>query len=273
MPRNSNIERIIAKIDNDFALDNTDWTPRIAAWVIDALSILKCTPTEFKTVTLTPEDKIITLPNGVVVDDDIKVYSPNGNRLKNCTEDGFCDCCKGDEFTSIMSRPLSNTLERVVNNNADDGISVAQNIAMDRETKGLIYITEEIKRNHNCSGCFIVLDSKRLELNKNFTSVKVKYKSIKTEESSMYGCELPVVPNNGLLIEAIVYYCMYKILCRGQKHPVFNLSASQYGTNPYFMWNTLKEKVKRSVMFDKQGNILEEDGDMWEHALQIFSFK
>ena len=37
------------------------------------------------------------------------------------------------------------------------------------------------------------------------------------------------------------------MLCRGYKHPVFNLNASQYGTNPYYMWTTLKEEAKRSI--------------------------
>jgi len=38
------------------------------------------------------------------------------------------------------------------------------------------------------------------------------------------------------------------MLCRGYKHPVFNLNASQYGTNPYYIWNQLKEEAKRSVL-------------------------
>ena len=38
------------------------------------------------------------------------------------------------------------------------------------------------------------------------------------------------------------------MLCRGYKHPVFNLNASQYGTNPYYIWTQLKEEAKRSVL-------------------------
>lgn len=40
-----NIERLIGKIDNDFNPDNSDWIPRVGAWVIDGLSQLKCIPT------------------------------------------------------------------------------------------------------------------------------------------------------------------------------------------------------------------------------------
>lgn len=45
---------------------------------------------------------------------------------------------------------------------------------------------------------------------------------------------------------------MYKMLCRGYKHPVFNLNASQYGTNPYYMWTQLKDKAKASTINDSQ---------------------
>jgi hypothetical protein len=38
------------------------------------------------------------------------------------------------------------------------------------------------------------------------------------------------------------------MLCRGYKHPVMNLAASQYGTNPYYMWIKLKDEAKRSVI-------------------------
>ena len=40
------IEHIIAKLDNDFNLDNSDWIPRIAVWTIEAMSQLKCLATE-----------------------------------------------------------------------------------------------------------------------------------------------------------------------------------------------------------------------------------
>ena len=43
---NTNIEHIIAKIDNDFNIDHSDWIPRVAAWAIEALNMLKCTKYE-----------------------------------------------------------------------------------------------------------------------------------------------------------------------------------------------------------------------------------
>ena len=90
------------------------------------------------------------------------------------------------------------------------------------------------------------------ELNFNTDYIYVVSNEIETCYSDAYGCELPVIPNNGILLEAITYYCMYKMLTRGYKHPVMNLAASQYGTNPYYLWTTLKEKAKASVTIDSQ---------------------
>ena len=39
--RNVDLKRIIGKVDNDFNLTESDWIPRAAAWIIDALSQMK----------------------------------------------------------------------------------------------------------------------------------------------------------------------------------------------------------------------------------------
>ena len=49
---------VVSSIDNlnvklvgvsTFNIDNSDWIPRVGAWVIDALSQMKCLPMEYKT--------------------------------------------------------------------------------------------------------------------------------------------------------------------------------------------------------------------------------
>ena len=42
----TNIDRIIAKIDNDFNPDNSDWIPRVGAWVHDGLGLLSVSTTK-----------------------------------------------------------------------------------------------------------------------------------------------------------------------------------------------------------------------------------
>ena len=47
--QNVDLKRIIGKVDNDFNLSESDWIPRAAAWIIDALSQMKCLPMAKKT--------------------------------------------------------------------------------------------------------------------------------------------------------------------------------------------------------------------------------
>ena len=44
--KNTQLERLIAKIDNDFNPDNSDWIPRVGAWAIDAMSQINVLPKE-----------------------------------------------------------------------------------------------------------------------------------------------------------------------------------------------------------------------------------
>lgn len=62
---------------------------------------------------------------------------------------------------------------------------------------------------------------------------------------------------------------MYKMLTRGYVHPVMNLAASQYGTNPYYIWMQTKEEAKRSVINDGTDQILD---DLWRSAFYIGTF-
>lgn len=249
--QNTSIEHIIAKIDNDFNIDTTDYIPRVAAWVIEALSILKCAKREYKTTKLIVKDRIAISECPLDLKN-IKVYDENNCPVKNM-ERIACSCnhiSTGEFSQSGRGEQIAIPL--------DPTNVVGDYVTMDR------YKTIKPKY-------YMPLCDRKLELNFDANYIYVKSKQIKTYFSKRFNVELPVIPNNGLLIEAIAYYCMYKILCRGLKHPVFNLSASQYGTNPYYMWTTLKDQAKRSVLFDEQGEVIE-DGGQWRNSFFNFTF-
>lgn len=274
--KNTNVERIIAKLDNDFNIDNTDYIPRVCAWVIDALSILKCTPTEIKKIKLPVRDRIAysSIPLNL---NKLKIYDANGCEIEQLTKDA-CGCQEEDtdyewdddgpnETVDIFGTMAKDTAffdEEEINVSVTDGI--------DKDSKALIETVHQYKESVIKNRNYILLNDKQIELTFDTPYIIVEYEGTKSYYSDLYHCELPYIPNNGLLIEAIVYYCMYKILCRGVKHPVFNLAASQYGTNPYYMWVSSQEKVKRSVMRDAQDNILESTDDLWSKSLQLFTF-
>lgn len=256
--RNTSIEHIIAKIDNDFNLDNSDWIPRIAAWVIEALSILKCTKTEYKTQKIVVKDKIgySQCPIDFNI---IRMYDENGCEVYSMKDVMSCGCSP-----SMGKFSQSNVVGR------DEQIAIPENpndVVGDYVTTSKRVVNKSVNRNRY----YVPLGSNKFELNFNANFVNIKYKAVRSYYSATYNCNLPVIPYNGTLIEAITYYCMYKILCRGYKHPVMNLSASQYGTNPFFMWNHLKDEAKRSVMFDEQGEVIEDNGE-WQKAFYNFTF-
>lgn len=268
---NTNVERIIAKIDNDFNPDNSDWIPRVGAWTIDAMSQINVLRKIDKTMKLRVQDRIAYSPC-TLDKDNLIIYDKNGCKLDEANRDNECGGCSS---TGEVSQSMSLTADTVdiINNdkavNAPDYMiaeTVNAKAYPDRyNVHSYNYSKSQIKHN------YVLIDCNKIELNYDTNCIVVKYKGVETQHSDVYGCDFPVIPNNGLLIEAIACYCMYKMLCRGYKHPVFNLAASQYGTNPYFMWKELKEEAKRGVIIDAQGDVID-DGGNWRNAFYNFTF-
>lgn len=258
---NTNVERIIAKIDNDFNPDNSDWIPRVGAWCIDAMSMIDCLCLERKKVKLAVKDRIAT-SSCPIDNNNIKVYDSNGCKIKEAEEaqDG-CACPSTGGVPKSGTTELSASAGLYETNNpiatAPDYL-VAETLNADKEWPGRYRINEyNLGQDNIKERNYVLADCNKIELNFDTDCIVIEYDAVKTEPTSL-GYELPVIPNNGVLIEALVYYCMYKMLCRGYKHPVFNLQASQYGTNPYYIWTQIKEEARRSVLanqFDSDEDI------------------
>lgn len=248
---NTNVERIIAKIDNDFNPDNSDWIPRVGAWCIDAMSQLDVLRTKRKKKKLTVKDRI-AYSECAINNSSLKVYDKNGCEVKEASDSR--DCCGSlstGEESDASTTDLSITMSTVNQSaNAVPDYILAETLN-DKGWPGRYRVNEfnygngETKEKN-----YVLVDCNKIEINWDANYIYVETEYIETTCSELYGCELPVIPNNGILIEAIAYYCIYKMLCRGNKHPVFNLNASQYGTNPYYIWTQLKEEAKRSVIND-----------------------
>lgn len=271
---NTNVERIIAKIDNDFNPDNSDWIPRVGAWCIDAMSMLKVLRKEDKVMKLAVKDRIAY--SNCPLDSDIKVYDSNGCEVKEATNEqcSGCDPSTGVQM-GVAQRSGANgsgTVGTIFQeaNDAPDYL-IAETVNTKDYPARYNVVGYNYSNGNDNKRNYVLADCNKIELNFDDTYITVKYKGIKTAKSSMYGCELPVIPNNGLLIEAIAFYCMYKMLTRGYKHPVFNLAASQYGTNPYYQWLQLKDEAQRSVTLDEQGEVVN-DGGLWKSAFFINTF-
>lgn len=238
---NTNIEHIIAKIDNDFNPDNSDWIPRVAAWTIDAMSQIDILKKERKRKKITVNDRI-AISDCPINEDTVRIYDRNGCEIVKAEEQecscnvlfmGECQQTDTISTTSIVNND-NNNKEYILAETVNDKYPYRYNVHH--------YKTNEQKdRNY-------VITNNNIELNFDTDYIYIEQEFIVTYHSETYHCELPVVPNNGVLIEAIAYYCIYKMLCRGYNHPIFNLRQSQYGTNPYYMWTTMKEEARRSII-------------------------
>lgn len=248
---NTNVERIIAKIDNDFNPDNSDWIPRVGAWCIDAMSQLNVLRTKRKRRKITVKDRI-AYSDCPINNANIKIYDSNGCEVKEVDES---QCCNNSHSTGNFASETSDTINKVTPDTIDvinTGRANSANYVV-AETENDKYpfrynIHHYIPGNNTQEYNYVLVDCNKIEINFDADYIFVETEYIETICSDLFNCEIPVIPNNGLLIEAIAYYCIYKMLCRGYKHPVFNLNASQYGTNPYYIWNQLKEEAKRSVI-------------------------
>lgn len=256
------IEHIIAKIDNDFNPDNSDWIPRVAAWCTDAMSQLKVLNKVDKAVKYTVKDRIAKSP--CCFDNIVKVLDENGCEIKRVNDSiEWCTSCSsltgGEEqsnYNESCNPNGSKTREILYNPNAKEDIVFSEhvNTIVERERHNVRVVNVAPRKERN-----YIASNQVIELNFDTSFITVVSKQVETTYSDYYKCEIPVIPNNGLLAEALAYYCMYKMLCRGYKHPVFNLHASQYGTNPYDMWMRLKDRAKTSVINDSQ----EDDNGEW----------
>ena len=222
------LQRLIGKVDNDFNISESDWIPRVAAWTIDALSQMKVLPMERKRRTLEVSDRIAQFPCTINAEE-LSVYDSNGYEIPFYKKSKSCSHNKSN---------ISSTGEQigVTNPYASNGWKTVQ-------VANIVDI-----RNRN-----FVLDGNNIILNFDTDKIDVESLEVATYHDDYYDCECPYIYDDGLLLEALSWYILYKYLSRGSKHTVYNLQSNSPVTNPFIQWNTLRPKAMASVK-GKLGN-------------------
>ena len=222
------LQRLIGKVDNDFNISESDWIPRVAAWTIDALSQMKVLPMERKRRTLEVSDRIAQFPCTINAEE-LSVYDSNGCEIPAYKKSKSCSCNRGNiTFTGEQIG--------VTNSYAPNGWETVQ------------VANVVTARNRN-----FVLDGNNIILNFDTDKIDVESLEIATYHDDYYDCECPYIYDDGLLLEALSWYILYKYLSRGSKHTVYNLQSNSPVTNPFIQWNTLRPKAMASVK-GKLGN-------------------
>lgn len=231
LKRQCTVERLVGKIDNDFNISESDWIPRVAAWVIDALSQMKCLPMERKKRKLKVNNRIAIFPCTLNTTD-IKVYDSHGCEIPELNS-GECGC-----YASYSSTGGQDEIA-VIDNTNNTGVNFMQ----------VATINSVANRN-------FILDGDRIELNFDTDYITVESYEVATYHDDYYNCDCPYIYDDGILLEALSFYVLFKYLSRGSKHPVYDLKSNSPVTNPWLQWNTLKTKATASVRY----KLLNDDG-------------
>ena len=220
--------RLVGKIDNDFNISESDWIPRVAAWVIDALSQLKILPMERKRRELEVSERLAQFPCEITAHE-LKVFDKYGNEIKN----GFEDKCGCRKITISSMGGVEETIG-VTDVNAKDSASS----------------TVLAKRVIPDDNRYFYLQGNTIELNFDTDKIIVESYEVATYHDEYYDCEVPYIYDNGTLLEALSWYVLFKYLSRGSSHQVYDLKSQNPNTNPYIQWLSIKNKARTSVLND-----------------------
>lgn len=219
------LQRLVGKIDNDFNISESDWIPRVAAWTIDALAQMKVLPMERKKRELEVSERIAIYPceiNGK----EFKVFDKCGKEIP------YLDKVRKSKCSDIEGK---NSISEISVFNGQENCLKSSRIVDDEKC---------------VNGRNYVLSGNNIELNFDTDKIITESYEVATYHDDYYDCECPYIYDNGLLLEALAWYCMFKYLSRGSKHPVYDLKSNSPVTNPYIQWNNLKVKAANSVKID-----------------------
>lgn len=214
------LQRLIGKIDNDFNISESDWIPRVAAWTIDALSQMKVLPMERKKRTLEVSERVAQFPCTINAEE-LKVFDRDGNEIPVFDKAKSCVCPKS-------KKALEKNFIGVNNPNAYNA------------WESTVLATTVYDRN-------FILDGNKIELNFDTDIIHVETLEVATYHDDYYDCECPYIYDDGYLLEALAWYCLFKYLSRGSKHIIYDLKSPNAVINPWMQWNALRPKAINSV--------------------------
>ena len=237
------LSRLIGKVDNDFNLSESDWIPRVGAWVTDALSQMKCLPMERKRRTLEVSSRIATFPCELNTTE-LKVFDTRGCEIPALNSNNQCGC-------SGLGTKNPNSEIAIFDSENKTGVN-----------------TMEIANIVIASNRNFVVAGNNIELNFDTDSIVVESYEVATYYDEYYECECPYIIDDGLLLEALAWYVLFKYLSRGSKHPVYDLKSNSPVTNPWIQWNTLRPKAAASAKIA----LSKGSGDGWNNFFYNSTF-
>lgn len=78
-------------------------------------------------------------------------------------------------------------------------------------------------------------------------TVKVHYLCPQTEYCKRYNIQVPRIPDDIYVKDAITWYVLYRILSRGYVHPVYGLESRNSETNPAIQWKESRRVARIKI--------------------------
>lgn len=235
------LQRLIGKIDNDFNISESDWIPRVAAWTIDALSQMQVLPMERKRRKLEVSNRIAQFPCTINAKE-LKVFDKNGCEIPELNSNNSCGCNSSRK-------------------------SIPQEIAIIDDTNKTGINFMQVGRVVSSNSHNFVLDGNNIELNFDTDEIEVETYETATYFDDYYQCDVPYIYDDGLLLEALAWYVIFKYLSRGSKHAVYSLTTNNQYLNPFVQWQLLKPKATASVKI-----ALKKDNEGWNNFFYNSTF-
>lgn len=235
------LQRLIAKIDNDFNISESDWIPRVAAWTIDALSQMQVLPMERKRRKLEVSNRIAQFPCQINARE-LRVFDKQGIEIPEYNSETSCGC-------------------------ANSQSSPSQEIAIIDDTNKTGINFMQVATVVNPNGRNFILNGNQIELNFDTDEIEVETYEVATYFDDYYQCDVPYIYDNGTLLEALAWYVMFKYLSRGSKHTVYSLTSPNQVLNPYIQWSIIKPKATAAVKI-----ALRKDNDGWNNFFYNSTF-
>ena len=123
-------------------------------------------------------------------------------------------------------------------------------------------------KSQDLKGYYFVLDKNdNIILGFDADEIEVESYEVATYYDEYYQCDCPYIYEDGNLLEALAWYCMFKYLSRGSKHPVYSLASPNPILNPAIQWNNIKSKAATSVK-----NSIAKDNGGWNNFFYNTTF-
>ncbi len=231
---------IVARISEDYNINYSDYINRVPQWVHQALNELNVKIAFIPTnIDIPIVDRIGILPKDIKVMlgvecDGVRLRRIDGTSRKLGTELNYNDAIVMTNIaTSIYGTDTSISNDGVITTTPDK-IRTFNNETI---------IEAPISQQYD----YLLLPNGKIEVNKDCDNITVYYMQYPIQFDDVFGFEAPMIPDNEPTKVALTWYVLSKILMRGYKHPILQLSHRDVEFDPYKQWDVWKTKARNNL--------------------------